>query len=95
VIIIDDEAVDTGIQNCPSHQSEATKHQCSSTQGPSKPPQKASELQLSTLDKWNVCAMWRKNKSLREIAQNLGTEEVLLHSYLYELIKKEAMQPKH
>ena len=36
--------------------------------------------------------MWRKNKSLREISEGLGTEEAVLHSYLYELIKKDAMR---
>lgn len=36
--------------------------------------------------------MWRKNQSISEIAQNLGTEESVIHNYLYELIKKEAIR---
>ena len=35
--------------------------------------------------------MWRNQKSLSEIATLLEVSESVLHSYIYELIKKDAV----
>jgi len=35
--------------------------------------------------------MWRTNDALPEIAVSLSISESLLHSYVYELIKRDAM----
>jgi len=47
---------------------------------------------LSALQKWRLCTMWRTNKSLSDIAISLDTHEAILQSYIYDLIKQDAMK---
>jgi hypothetical protein len=93
VIVIDEEDRSMPFQGCPSKDTPASKQYVSPSRRPSDTSQKSHLPKgLSSLEKWNLCTMWRKNKSLREISEGLGTEEAVLHSYLYELIKKDAMR---
>jgi hypothetical protein len=47
--------------------------------------------QLDVRQKWVFCAMWRKNDSISEIATAINVSEDVLHSYIYGLIKRDAM----
>jgi hypothetical protein len=47
--------------------------------------------QLDVRQKWALCAMWRKNDSISEIATAINVSEDVLHTYIYGLMKRDAM----
>ena len=47
---------------------------------------------LNARQKWRLCTMWRTNKSLSDIASTLNTPETILQTYIYDLIKQDAMK---
>ena len=51
----------------------------------------SARLELKHTQKWRLCAMWRNKESLSEIAIKSEVSESVLHAYIYELIKKDAM----
>jgi len=47
--------------------------------------------ELNTLQKWRLCTMWRNNKSFADITRTLNVSEATLQVYIYDLIKRDAM----
>lgn len=91
VIVIDDEDLVLSSQRSSSHLVPNSEGCCLPSQSTSKPVQDQLASQLSGLEKWTLCAMWRNKKPLTEIAQSLGKDELAVHNFIYELIRKEAM----
>lgn len=91
VILIDDEDPLLNIQRSSSPLLPNSKGFCLPSQGTSKQVQDQLAPELSKLEKWRLCAMWRNKRPLAEIAQSLGKEETSLHNFIYELIRKEAL----
>jgi|SRR2546423_156432 len=91
VIVIDDEDLLLNSQRSSSPLLLNTEGVCLPSQGTSKQVQDQLVPELSRLEKWTFCAMWRNERPLGEIAQSLGKKETSLHNFIYELIRKEAL----
>jgi hypothetical protein len=91
VIVIDDDDLLLNSQRSSSPFLLNTEGFCLPSQGTSKQVQDQLVPELSRLEKWTLCAMWRNKRPLTEIAQSLGKKETSLHNFIYELIRKEAL----
>jgi hypothetical protein len=46
---------------------------------------------LSSLQKWKICTLWSTNRPWSEIAALLNISEAVFHAYVYDLIKRDAI----
>lgn len=100
IIIDDDDEAETQITKSPAKRKTLIPQQSSRDAVSNAFPKSTTETRahpdapvpLNALQKWRLCTMWRTNKSLSDIASALNTPEAILQTYIYDLIKQDAMK---